>query len=67
MASHRTDELVSAAAILATAAGAGSVGTPKPWRQPEPLQPPRVDAPTAPVASQPAGVFDVEASERLAA
>ncbi len=68
MASHRTDELRSAAATLAAAAGTASLGAPKPWPESEPLERPPVEAPAA--ASPPpraGGVFDVEASEPLAA
>jgi 8-amino-7-oxononanoate synthase len=68
MASHRTDELRAAADVLAAAAGATSIGTPRPWPEPHSLPSTPAERPPArPPAPATAGVFDVEASERLAA
>ena len=69
MASHRATELRAAAGILAAAAGASSVGTPRPWTEPEPIEAPAAkprEVPASPTAPPPARVFDVEA-DRLAA
>jgi glycine C-acetyltransferase/8-amino-7-oxononanoate synthase len=64
MASHRADELRSAAVTLTAAAGSPAAALPMPRRLPAPGRP---ELEPQPVAAARPGVFDVEADGRLAA